>query len=130
EGLSGAESYRRAGYSAASHSAENSASRLMRIDEVKARLDELQGKTAARAEVTRDSLVADLEEARRIALSCNPPQSSAAIQATMGIARLTGMLIERRQIEVAHKPGLIGKMIELSEDEWLAQFAPRNSSGS
>lgn len=73
----------------------------------------------------RRVFVADLEQARRVALTRDPPQTSAAIVATMGIAKLTGLLIEKRQIEVAHKPGLSSTVLELSEEEWLAQFAPK-----
>ncbi|MDW6024350.1 hypothetical protein SAZ10_21600 [Mesorhizobium sp. BAC0120] len=46
----------------------------------------------------------------------------------MGIAKLTGLLIKRRQVEVAHETGLSGQMIELSEEEWLAQLGLKNLS--
>jgi hypothetical protein len=42
----------------------------------------------------------------------------------------TGPLFEKRQVEVAHKPGLSGQMIELSEEEWRRQFDPAWKSTS
>ncbi len=48
-------------------------------------------KTSKRNEITVDSLIKELEEARVIALGLANPQTSAAINATMGKAKLTGL---------------------------------------
>lgn len=63
------------------------------LDNVKiaARVAELQGEIKRRHNVTVDSLLAELEEARQKALLAETPQSSAAVAATMGKAKLTGL---------------------------------------
>ncbi|KAF0679407.1 hypothetical protein Y59_27690 [Enterobacter hormaechei] len=54
-------------------------------------MKELQGEIKQRHNVTVDSLLAELEEARQKALSAETPQSSAAVAATMGKAKLVGL---------------------------------------
>jgi phage terminase small subunit len=51
-----------------------------------------QAKDAKEAEVTHESLLNELEEARSLAIK--EKQTSAAVSATMGKANLTGLLIE------------------------------------
>jgi phage terminase small subunit len=99
EGLSGAESYRRAGYRGNGHSAEAAASTLLKYVEVQTRLGEIRERAAKRNEVTVDTLI-DLEQARQAALASDPPQTSAAVAATMGMAKLTGLLVERHEVAV------------------------------
>lgn len=55
------------------------------------RIKELRGEIKQRHNVTVDSLLAELEEARQKALSAETPQSSAAVAATMGKAKLVGL---------------------------------------
>ncbi|EAS1798047.1 terminase small subunit [Salmonella enterica] len=55
------------------------------------RIKELRGEIKQRHNVTVDSLLAELEEARQKALSAEAPQSSAAVAATMGKAKLVGL---------------------------------------
>jgi phage terminase small subunit len=55
------------------------------------RVAELQQVSAKRNMVTVDSLIAELEEARQIALAAETPQTSAAVGATMGKAKLCGL---------------------------------------
>ncbi len=55
------------------------------------RVAELKEKAAKRHAVTVDSLIAELEEARAIALQAETPQTSAAVSATMGKAKLCGL---------------------------------------
>lgn len=50
----------------------------------------MRGEIKQRHNVTVDSLLAELEEARQ-ALSAETPQSSAAVAATMGKAKLVGL---------------------------------------
>ena len=74
---------------------------------------------------TTDSLVAMLEKAYEVALSTDPPQTSGAVAATLGISKLLGLYVDRKQVLVAHaKPGLTAQAVELSEDEWKRQFLP------
>ncbi|EAR0212180.1 terminase small subunit [Salmonella enterica] len=55
------------------------------------RIKELRGEIKQRHNVTVDSLLAELEESRQKALSAETPQSSAAVAATMGKAKLVGL---------------------------------------
>ncbi|EFV5197258.1 terminase small subunit [Salmonella enterica] len=55
------------------------------------RIKELRGEIKQRHNVTVDSLLAELEEARQKALSAETTQSSAAVAATMGKAKLVGL---------------------------------------
>lgn len=66
---------------------------------IAARVDQLRNKVAKRHNVTVDSLVAELEEIKKIALSAETPQSSAAVQAVMGKAKLTGL--DKQLIEMS-----------------------------
>ena len=76
---------------------------------------ELQARGAERAEVTLASLLAELEEARLLAIKEN--QSSAAVQATMGKAKLTGHIIDRREV------GQPGELTSLSDSELVEKAA-------
>ena len=55
---------------------------------------------AKRHEITQDTLLEELEQARQSALNNN--QASAAVAASMGKAKLCGMIVERKQ---TGKPG-------------------------
>ena len=58
---------------------------------VLARINELRAELAKRHHVTVDSLVRELEDARQRALGAETPQTSAAVAATMGKAKLMGL---------------------------------------
>lgn len=66
---------------------------------VAARIKQLQDEAAARNRVTVDDLLRELEEARIIAMAAETPQSSAAVAATMGKAKLLGM--DKQLIELS-----------------------------
>lgn len=67
------------------------ASKLLNNTKVALRVRELQAEIKQRHNVTVDSLFAELEEARQAALQAETPQSSAAVAATMGKAKLAGL---------------------------------------
>lgn len=67
------------------------ASRLLDKPNVLLRIDQLRQVHAKRHNITVDSLVAELEEIKRIALEAETPQTSAAVSAVMGKAKLTGL---------------------------------------
>ncbi len=67
------------------------AKELLDNGKIAARVAELQGEIKQRHNVTVDSLIAELEEARKAALTAETPQSSAAVAATMGKAKLVGL---------------------------------------
>lgn len=91
-GKSASEAYVDAGYKPSRHHA----SRLATNGNVAQRVAELQGRAAKKAEVTVESLALELEEARKIAL--DEKQSSAAVSATMGKAKLFGLGVENRRL--------------------------------
>ncbi len=67
------------------------ASKLLDNPKIALRVTELRGEIKDRHCVTVDSLLAELEEARQAALTAETPQSSAAVAATLGKAKLTGL---------------------------------------
>lgn len=75
------------------------ASRMLDRPRVALRISQLREKHAKRHNVTVDSLVAELEEIKKIALSAETPQSSAAVAAVMGKAKLTGL--DKQLIEMS-----------------------------
>ncbi len=90
KGLSADEAYQRVGYSPN----RGNATRLKANESVMKRVAELQSKAVKKVEITVESLALELEEARSIAIG--EKQSSAAVAATMGKAKLFGLGIERR----------------------------------
>jgi hypothetical protein len=101
------------------------ASRMMSAAPVVQALARTREAAIARAQLTVDDLVRDLQEAREIALrQCDPPQTSGAVAATLGIAKLLGLVVDRKEIAIQHKPAISNKQLELGEDEWRRQFDP------
>lgn len=58
---------------------------------IAARIAELRKPIMQRHNVTVDSLIGELEEARQAALTAETPQAGAAVGATMGKAKLCGL---------------------------------------
>jgi hypothetical protein len=56
---------------------------------------ELQQRGAVRAEITIADLVKELEEARQAAASAEIVQSSSMVSATMGKAKLLGLVVDK-----------------------------------
>lgn len=67
------------------------ASELLNNREVTGRVSELQQEHRTKHNITVSDLLRELEEARQAALTAETPQSSAAVAATMGKARITGL---------------------------------------
>lgn len=94
------EAYRRA-YSAGKMKPETvtkRASELLADGGVSGRVAELQKAAAERNAITVDDLLSELEEARQAALMCETPQSSAAVSATMGKAKMLGFLMDKTEL--------------------------------
>ena len=84
------EAYRQAYESKAKpESVHVSACRLLDEPNVTLRVQELKGEVIERHRVTVDSLMLELEEARKLALSTDAP--APAVSATMGKAKLAGL---------------------------------------
>lgn len=67
------------------------ASEMLNKDNISVRLQQLREVHQKRHNVTVDSLVAELEEIKNVALSAETPQSSAAVAAVLGKAKLMGL---------------------------------------
>lgn len=67
------------------------ASELLNNGEVTGRVSELQQEHRTKHNITVSDLLREFEEARQAALTAETPQSSAAVAATMGKARITGL---------------------------------------
>ncbi|HCY12971.1 MAG TPA: hypothetical protein DG414_03935 [Gammaproteobacteria bacterium] len=63
---------------------------------VGARIEQLQEKAARRHGVTMDSISVELDENRMMALEERAP--AAAVQATMGKAKLHGLLVDKKEV--------------------------------
>jgi phage terminase small subunit len=86
------EAYRRA-YDAGNMAAETihrKAKEVLDNGKVAARIEALRKKIEKRHDLTVDELIAELEEARQVALKAPTPQAAAAIAGTMGKAKLLG----------------------------------------
>ena len=93
------EAYRRA-YSAGKMKPETiavEASKLLSSHKVSIRVIELQDQALKRHEVTVDSLIRELEEARVMASTGERPQASAMVAATMGKAKILGFIVEKNE---------------------------------
>lgn len=114
------EAYRRA-YDAGKmkpESVNESASRLLADVKISSRVAELRKPIMQRHNVTVDSLVLELEEARQVALSAETPQSSAAVAATMGKAKLCGL--DKQVIDLMSSDGsMTPKAAELTDDQLM-----------
>ena len=68
------------------------ANELMSSGAVAGTIKELQRQAAQRNKITVDDLLNELEQARQIALNAEKPQCAAMVAATIGKAKLLGML--------------------------------------
>jgi hypothetical protein len=97
------------------------ASRLKANESILARVAELQGKAAERTVVTVEDIARQLDEDRAFAESVN--SASAMVAATMGKAKVLGLIIEKAEnvnlnYDVTDEPA--------SEDDWSKQHARPN----
>jgi phage terminase small subunit len=76
---------------------------LFQRPQVQERLAELREKVMDRHNITVDTLLAELEEARQKAMNAETPQASAAVSATMGKAKLLGL--DKKIVEITGKNG-------------------------
>lgn len=85
-------------------SINNKASALSKVVEVSARYKEITQESADNHGVTIATLLTELEEARKLAMQPQNAQSSAAVSATMGKAKLVGLDVIK--IEMSAKEAL------------------------
>lgn len=91
------EAYRQAGYStnATAKTINESASRLLGDRKVSARVEELKAQHVERHNVTIDTIREMLLEDRQFARELEA--ASASVTATMGLAKLYGLLVDKQQ---------------------------------
>lgn len=115
KGKTATEAYTEAGY----RGDRTAASRLSTNVNVVARVTELQAKTVKKVEITVESLALELEEARALAL--NEKQTSAAVSATMGKAKLFGLGSETRKLTgTIQVVTITAKQLDALNDDELA----------
>lgn len=95
EGKSALDAYEGAGYVAD----DANSSWLRNNAAVQARLAELQSEIASQTKVTTESLIGELEDARKRATDLE--QLSAAVRSIEAKAKLAGLVTEKRQIEIS-----------------------------
>jgi phage terminase small subunit len=85
----------------------------MMIDDnkISTRVKELKSGHTKRHELTIDDLVRQLEEARQVALGLENPQCSAAISATMGTAKLLGLVVDKTDIKLTNAKELTNEQL-------------------
>lgn len=86
--------YIAAGFKANRHNA----SRLNTNETVRARLDELKARAAEKAVVTAADIASQLDEDRAFARELN--QAAAAVSASMGKAKVLGLLEDRSKVDI------------------------------
>ncbi|MCP2134587.1 hypothetical protein J2S28_001639 [Rhizobium sp. SLBN-94] len=107
----------RAGYSEAT--AKEQGSRLLTNVHIADAVAKGQAKAAKRAEITVQSLAEELEEARTLAIK--EAQSSAAVAATMGKAKLFGLGVENKRVSGSFQ------LITLTQEQ-IGKLSPNERS--
>jgi phage terminase small subunit len=115
------EAYRQAGYSqdVSEKSLNELASRLLKNVKIMSRLNELRSDHAERHNINVDDLIRELEEARQVALGAMTPQASAAVGATMGKAKLLGLIVDKSENKHDVK---VDEVKDLTDDELKSEL--------
>src|SRR5262245_8000569 len=120
KGLSLTDAYHAAGY----YGGPNNAHKLTKKPEVAGRIAELRAQIRSRMKITVESLVMDLQDHRDQATALDKPGD--AITATMAIAKLLGLLVEKSELNVIMKPALAPTdRREITIEEWQAEWTPK-----
>ena len=118
KGATQTDAYRLAGYEGQGNAAEAGASRLVRNAKVAARVAELKADAAVRARKSMDDILEQLDDDRQFAREMEAP--SAAIQATMGQAKILGY--DKQLIEHTGKDGGPIETADLSDMETIKRM--------
>lgn len=122
------EAYTKAGFVLKPACHRTDASKLAHKPEIADRVKELLERQAKRLDVTIDTLVAELDLMFKLSLATKQP--SAGVGATMGKAKLLGLIVDRTETETTvrrplRNPGSDKKM---SMEAWQKKFAPDKGS--
>jgi phage terminase small subunit len=74
------------------------ASQLLKNVKVASRVAALRADIQKRHELTVDDILAELEEARQIELSASKPNTSSMVAASMGKAKVAGLIKDRQEV--------------------------------
>lgn len=97
------------------------AKEMIDTPKIAARLTELREPVMKRHAITVDTLLNELEEARTMALACDTPQTSAAVTATMGKAKLLGL--DKQIVELSGKDGGAIQVADVSPEALKEELA-------
>lgn len=121
-GMNQRDAYIEAGYKTTTDGATDAnASRLISNAKVVARIAELRKPLVKKMEITLESVTKMLLADRKLARVNK--QSSAAVAAAMGIAKLHGMIVDKAEVEdkthyaVSNRPK--------TDEEWATEFSPQ-----
>ncbi len=122
EGESANGAYAKAGYKRS----RKNAARLRTNDDIQRRVTELQANAARKTQVTIETIAAQLDEDRALALRLG--QASAAVQASVAKAKLFGLVVDRRELEThvtkpMRTPGPHPSQMTIAE--WQERFVPK-----
>ncbi len=115
KGLNYSEAYRLA-YNAKKMKAETvniTAFRLMSNPKVGLRVEELKKRALKRYDLTVDDIIEELEDARKIARELG--QSSAMVSASMGKAKLFGLVVEKKALTDSSGNDIAAPLVNSSE---------------
>jgi hypothetical protein len=85
---------------------------LGRVD-IRLRVEALRAQVAKRHEVTVESILAELEQTRAFAMSKG--QTAAAVQASMGKAKLAGLIVDKAEVKGSIEQHIISLLKGLDE---------------
>jgi hypothetical protein len=119
KGSAKSHAYKAAGYISTGNAAEVCANRLLRKAPVSARVAELKQLGAARAEISRKTLIQRLD--RVFERACELKQMSAAVSAVKEIGILSGERVEKQERGV---PGEYDRLAQMSHAE-LVEYVTR-----
>jgi phage terminase small subunit len=126
KGLTQTKAYEQAGYATKSiRVTEANASRLANNAKVIARIAELRAVAVQKTVISLEKLTDELLVHNAMAKELG--QIAAATGALALVARLHGMLVDHKTVDITHhKPARQPtKAIELTEDEWLRLYKPK-----
>ena len=102
----------------ADETSHKAASRLFLLPHVTGRVQELRNRYAEAGEITVATIVRKLNKAGKLAKKQG--QAGAAVQAVMGVAKVSGLLIDRIRDET-EQPDAVAAIKELAGDSIVAQ---------
>ena len=116
-----------AGYSGSNDAHKKNGGRTANRPDVIVRVHELQREHATRLNMTVDDHIARLLEMYELARRKEQPANG--IAAVWAMAKILGHITDRRETtEIVHKPSpILTTVVELTEEQWLEQFSPKNS---